>query len=218
VKTKLFLIATAILLQCSVAVAQIPVELFVGDKKTTLDIMFFKFIKNKEQQNTNWLFFNRNRASIDYKMTATTDFPVFGFTEVISYNQKKLKGFAPVMVAQISNRGIYPKAGIQFFHKKKDFTFFSWIVTETLKNPNLDLFVLTRYEPKLSEKLDLFTQLELVNALPTIKNNNFTFIQRVRLGLKIKAFQFGVGSDFSSIGRNNFLNTSNIGGFIRYEF
>jgi hypothetical protein len=217
-KTKIFLIATAILLQCSVAVAQIPVELFVGDKKTTLDIMFFKFIKNKEQQNTNWLFFNRNRASIDYKMTTTTDLPVFGFTQAISYNHKKLKGFAPVVVAQISNRGIYPKAGIQFFHRKKDFTFFSWVVSETLKNPNLDLFVLTRYEPRLTEKLHLFTQLELVNAFPTIKNNNFTFVQRVRLGLKIKAFQFGAGSDFSSIGRNDFLNTINIGGFIRYEF
>jgi hypothetical protein len=217
-KTKLFLIATATLLQCSVAVAQIPIEIFVGDKKTTLDIMFFKFIKNKEQQNTNWLFFNRNRASIDYKMTTTTDLPVFGFTEAISYNHKKLKGFAPVVVAQISNRGIYPKAGIQFFYRKNNFTFFSWVVSETLKNPNLDLFVLTRYEPKLTKKLHLFTQLELVNALPTVKNNNFTFIQRVRFGLKIKAFQFGVGSDFSSIGRNDFLNTNNIGGFIRYEF
>jgi hypothetical protein len=217
-KTKIFLIATAILLQCSVAVAQIPVEVFGGYKKTTLDIMFFKFIKNKEQQNTNWLFFNRNRASIDYKMTTTTDLPVFGFTEAISYNHKKLKGFAPVVVAQISNRGIYPKAGIQFFYRKNDFTFFSWIVSETLKNPNLDLFVLTRYEPKLTEKLHLFTQLELVNAFPTESNGNFNLFQRLRIGLKIKEWQFGIGADFNELGNTTFVNTNNIGGFLRHEF
>jgi hypothetical protein len=217
-KTKIFLIATAILLQCSVAVAQIPVEVFGGYKKTTLDIMFFKFIKNKEQQNTNWLFFNRNRASIDYKMTITTDLPVFGFTEAISYNHKKLKGFAPVVVAQISNRGIYPKAGIQFFYRKNDFTFFSWIVSETLKNPNLDLFVLTRYEPKLTEKLHLFTQLELVNAFPTESNGNFNLFQRIRIGLKIKEWQFGIGADFNELGNTTFVNTNNIGGFLRHEF
>jgi hypothetical protein len=217
-KTKLFLIATAILLQCSVAVAQIPVEVFFGDKKTTLDIMFFKFIKNKEQQNTNWLFFNRTRVSADYKMTATTDLPVFGFTEAISYNHKKLKGFAPVVVAQISNRGIYPKAGIQFFYRKNNFTFFSWIVSETLKNPNLDLFVLARYEPKLTEKIHLFTQLELVNAFPTESKGNFNLFQRIRIGLKIKEWQFGIGADFNELGNTTFVNTNNIGGFLRHEF
>jgi hypothetical protein len=180
--------------------------------------MFFKYFKNKEASNSKFLFFNRNRTNIDYQQTATTNLPAFGFTEAISYNHPKLKGFAPVIVAQVNNKGIYPKAGIQYFHRKNNFTFFSWIVCETLKNPNIDLFVLTRYEPKLTEKLNLFTQLELVNAFPTKHNANLNLFQRVRIGLKIKEWQFGAGADFNELGNKTFMSTNNIGGFLRHEF
>jgi hypothetical protein len=217
-KKKSFFWATVILLQHIVTVAQIPVEVFGGHQKTSLDIMFFKFIKNNEQANTNWLFFNRNRVSIDYKMNTTNDLPLFGFTEAISYNHKNLKGFAPVLVTQISNRGVYPKVGIQFFVRKNDFTFFSWIVCETLKDPNIDLFVLTRYEPKRSENAHLFAQLELVNAFPTLSNANYNLFQRMRIGLRIKEWQFGVGADFNELGNKTFINTDNIGTFLRHEF
>lgn len=215
-------VAIAMLLFRSVAVAQIPVEVFAGHKKSTIDIMFFKFIKGKEApHNPHWgkfLFFNRNRASVDYAMTKTSNLPQFGFTEAISYNHEKLKGFAPVAVVSILNRGIYPKAGIQFAKVNKDYTIFSWVVTETLKEPNLDFFLLGRYTPKLSEKLNLFTQMEFVNVFPTVNKNIFSFTQRLRLGLKIKEFQFGAGLDFLQLGRKDFSKTENFGGFVRYEF
>lgn len=208
----------AMLLFRGIAIAQIPVEVFSGHKKATVDIMFFKFIKNKEGHNSRFLFFNRNRASIDYAMTKTTNLPQFGFTEAISYNHEKLKGFAPVMVASILNRGVYPKAGIQFAKIKKDYTIFSWVVAETLENTTIDFFFLGRYTPKLTNKLYLFSQVELVNAFPTVEQNNFSFTQRFRLGLKIKEIQFGAGLDLSQNGRNNYITTKNFGGFLRYEF
>lgn len=215
---KIFSVITAMLLFRGIAVAQIPVEVFGGDKKTTVDIMFFKYFKNKEKQNSKFLFFNRNRASIDYKMTETTNLPQFGFTEAISYNHQKLKGFAPVAVLQIFNKGVYPKAGIQFAKIQKDYTIFSWLVCETLANPTIDFFFLGRYTPKLTERLNLFTQIELVNALPSTTKNNFNFVQRIRLGIKLKEFQFGAGIDLVENGRAIYSNTNNIGGFLRYEF
>lgn len=214
---KILFVAMATLHFRGVAVAQIPVEVFAGHKKSTVDIMFFKFLKNKEGQNSNWLFFDRNRASIDYKMTTTSNLPQFGFTEALSYNDKRLKGFAPVVVASILNRGIYPKAGIQFAKIKENFTIFSWLVSETLKEPNIDFFFLGRYTTKLTDKLRLFSQIEFVNAFPTADKNNFSFTQRLRLGLKLDEFQFGVGTDFTQLGRNDFIKTENIGGFLRYE-
>lgn len=214
---KIFLVVMAMFLSRGIAFAQIPVEVFAGDKKATVDIMFFKFFKNKEQ-NSKFLFFNRNRASIDYAMTTTTNLPQFGFTEAISYNYEKLKGFAPVVVANILNRGVFPKAGVQFAKIKKDYSIFSWLVAETLKEPNIDFFFLGRYTPKLSDKLNLFSQIELVNAFPTFEQNNFSFTQRFRLGLKIKELQFGAGLDLSQSGRNNYTTTENFGGFLRYEF
>jgi hypothetical protein len=215
---KIFFVVMATLLFRGVAFAQIPVEVFAGHKKATVDMMFFKFIKNKEGHNSKFLFFNRNRTSIDYTMTQTTNLPQFGFTEAFSYNHEKLKGFAPVFVASILNRGVYPKLGIQFAKIKKDYTIFSWIVAETLKEPNVDFFFLARYTPKLTDKLNLFSQIELVNAIPTVEANNFAFTQRFRLGLKIAAFQFGAGLDLTQLGRNNFTKTENLGGFLRYEF
>lgn len=215
---KIFFVVMATLLFRGVAFAQIPVEVFAGHKKATVDIMFFKFIKNKEGHNSKFLFFNRNRTSIDYAMTSTTNLPQFGFTEAFSYNHEKLKGFAPVVVASILNRGIYPKAGFQYAKIKKDYTIFSWLVAETLKEPNIDFFFLARYTPKLTDKLNLFSQIELVNAIPTVEANNFAFTQRFRLGLKVKEFQFGAGLDLTQLGRNDFTTTENVGGFLRYEF
>lgn len=198
--------------------SQIPIEIFGGHKKTTLDILFFKYFKNSENENSKFLFFNRNRASIDYEQTSTTKLPSFGFTEAVSFNHPRLKGFAPVAVIQIFNSGVFPKAGVQYFHRKKVFTFFSWLVCEPANKPTIDFFLLTRIEPKLTEKLNLFVQLELVNAMPTETDANHNYIQRARLGLKIKTWQFGLGSDFNQFGVDRFTTNNNLGGFLRHEF
>lgn len=203
---------------CKGALAQIPVEVFGGDKKASFDLMFFKFFKNKEGQNSKLLFFSRERAVIDYKQTSNNNLPQFGFTEAISYNHHALKGFAPVLVAQVLNRGTFAKAGIQYAHISKTFTLFGWSVVSVDSKTDIDLFLLLRYTPKLSEKWQLFSQIELINALPTAKNSNFSFTQRLRLGLKKQDWQFGLGSDFSAIGRDNYTNSQNTGLFIRHEF
>lgn len=215
---KKYYVVVALLLSGGITMAQIPTEVFVGHKKTTVDIMFFKFFKNKTGNNSKFLFFNRNRAGIDYAMTKTTNLPQFGFTEALSYNHEKLKGLAPVVVAGILNSGVYPKAGIQFVKIKKDYTIFTWVVTETKKDPNFDIFFLARYTPALSNTCHLFSQVELVNAFPTVDQKNYAFTQRFRLGLKIKEFQFGFGLDVSQFGNGNFTTSNNIGGFFRYEY
>lgn len=212
------MLCMAVLLQGSMALAQIPAEVFTGNKRATADIMFFRFFKNRKGLNSRFLFFNRNRVSLDYKMTPATNLPQFGATEAVSYNHEKLKGFAPVFVASILNRGIFPKAGIQFAKIKKDFTVFSWVVSETLQHPNIDLFILGRYTPRLTATLNLFSQVELFQSFPTVMQNNFSLVQRFRLGVKIKAFQLGAGMDLTQTGRNNLTKTTNTGGFLRYEF
>ena len=198
--------------------AQIPFEVFGGLEKTTVDIMFFKYFKNKQGENSSWLFFNRNRASIDYRMTKTTFLPQFGFTEAISYNHEKLKGFAPVLVGQVLSWGVSPKAGFQYAHISKNMTIFTWLICETLKKPDLDYFLLFRYTPRLTEKVNLFTQVESVNAFPTVSTDNLSFTQRLRLGLSIKGYQFGAGADFNQTGYNTYTKIYNVGGFIRHEF
>ncbi len=215
---KPILFSIAVLLFRSTAIAQIPVEVFAGHKKATLDILFFKYFKDKSGTNSRFLFFNRNRASVDYAMTKTSNLPQFGFTEAISYNHPRLKGLAPVMVGQIFGSGFFPKAGMQFAYIKKEITLFSWLVSETKRDPTLDFFFLGRYTPRITEKVNLFCQLELVNAFPTSGQKSFAFTQRIRAGSKIKALQFGIAADFAATGRKDYHTTNNIGGFLRYEY
>ncbi len=197
--------------------AQIPVELFTGNQRTTLDIMFFKFFKNKNDENSRFLFFNRNRMGAEYQMSKTENLPQFGFTEAVSYNHPKLKGFAPVMVAQVFSSGIYPKVGVQFVQIKEKFTLFSWLVSETQSNPTIDYYLLFRYTPSVTPKLKLFTQIEALNTMLTA-SNAFSFSQRLRIGLKKESYQFGLGFDLSEKGQKELSLDANSGVFLRVEF
>lgn len=210
--------ALALVLIWTGASAQIPVEIFAGHTRTTFDLLFFKTFTNKAGSPSKFLFFNRNRASIDYRMTSTEYLPVLSFTEAISFNHPKLKGFAPVVVGQLSGRGLSPKAGVQYFHKRKAWTLFTWVVAETMAEPTLDHFLLARFEPKLSEQLHLFTQLEVFSAVPTVASKSYNLFQRARLGLRVRDWQWGLGTDVSLSGRSAWTTTLNAGLFLRHEF
>ena len=195
--------------------AQIPVEIFIGHEKATIDLMFFKYFKNNSGVDSKWLFFNRNRALIDYEQTTTSNLPQFGFTEAVSYNHKSLKGVAPVLVGQILNRGTFVKGGIQYALIRKDFTVFSWVVSELKSQPSVDFFLMVRYTPKISEKYNLFAQLETINVFPTKADVSNSYTQRLRIGMKRSQWQSGLGADFNqSVQTAN----SNLGVFIRHEF
>lgn len=216
---KFLLISVLTLLASLNAKAQIPVEVVFGDKQASFDLMFFKYLKDKNDENTNLLFFNRNIASFDYRMTDSTYLPSFAFTEAISYNDSKLKGFAPVLVTQFTNRGIYPKAGVQFAHVRERFTIFTWLVSETLENPEIDYYLLLRFTPKLTEKLNLYSQTESLNVFSTENGIGNRYYQRIRLGLDIHYWQFGFAANLTTItSASNTQFSSNIGGFLRHEF
>jgi hypothetical protein len=215
----ILVVSLAMLLQWrSIANAQIPVEMFVGHERTTLDIMFFKVFLDEENRHTPWLFFNRNRASIDYRMNSTSYLPQFGFTEALSYNHPLLKGFAPVAVLQMLNRSVTPKVGIQYATVSDTFTLFSWVVVEPRQAPSIDAFVLVRYTPHLGHGWRLFTQLELVNTFPTEQQSALSMVQRGRLGVQYRTFQCGLGADFAFTGAGLLVHTNNLGIFIRHEF
>lgn len=208
----------ALLLSGSGAFTQIPVEVMAGHQKASIDLMFFKYVKQQDNTNSRWLFFSRARATVDYKMTSTANLPSFGLTEAISYNPQNWKGFAPVAVVQVFNRGVFAKAGMQYAHSSTHFTVFTWLVSETAKNPDIDCFLLCRFTPPLSDKIHLFSQVELVNSFPTASESGYNFIQRLRLGLMNNAFQYGAAADFTQARRGVWTNSSNVGGFLRYVF
>jgi hypothetical protein len=61
------------------------------------------------------------------------------------------------------------------------------------------------------------TAIELINTASINLPKLFSFTQRVRFGLKMNEYQFGMAADFSNASRNQYI-TNNIGVFLRYEF
>ncbi len=198
--------------------AQLPIEFFIGHEMSTIDVTFFVYFKNIQSKNSPFLFFNRTRAAIDYRMTDSTNLPQFSFTQAVSYNKKIFRGVAPVAIIHALNKSLFAKLGFQFAYKTKNKTFFTWFVCQTKTHPSFDYFVLFRYMPKLVGNLNLFIQAESVNTIPTFINNKYSLTERLRLGLGIKSYQFGLGTDLNQTGRVRFSGTYNVGIFLRNEF
>lgn len=207
---KIVLLSIAILLCRSVAFSQ-SVEFYTGSKRTGVDLMWFKNFKNLKGEKFPFLFFSRNRASVDYHNSPT----VFASTNAVSCNFKN--GFGAVSVSSFLNSGFTPKAGIQFYKQNNDFMFFGWLVTDLKKEGNIDVFGLFRYQPKITEKWRIFGQLELF-PIYNLNRKFWNITQRVRLGIKYEQIVFGLMTDLNQSGINELTTTENSGGFLRYEF
>jgi hypothetical protein len=198
--------------------AQIPLEIFTAKDKVSFDVMMFKYFRNRADDNGRFLFFNRTRALVDYRQQTEGIGPSFGFTGAFSYNAPAWKGFAPVAVVQVLNAGGTVKGGVQYVNIKRRLTLFTWSIAEIAPGSGLDAYLLLRGTPRISENLDLFLQLELVNTLPFRTMDPFQLTQRGRVGIKKGRWQAGLGADVIEYGRGTLEVTVRPGVFGRYEF
>ncbi|MBL7847664.1 MAG: hypothetical protein JNL40_09370 [Cyclobacteriaceae bacterium] len=190
--------------------AQLPIEILGGHQRTTADVLWFRPFKDSLGNSSRFLFFNRSRASVDYSNQTT-----FGTTLAVSYNLPS--GWGVVLSGQFFNNGFSPKAGVQYFKRSRQLMVFSWVTAELLQSKKLDWFLLSRWEPRLNRRLNLFSQLELLST--TDWDGNLALIQRLRAGLGFPlGWQTGLGMDFGQVGKSSFITSSNIGIFIRKDF
>lgn len=187
------------------------VETYYGHQRSGVDLLWFKSFKNAKGENHPWLFFSRNRASVDHPQSPA----LLGSTNAVSYNFKM--GFGIVAVASFQNSGFTPKSGIQYFYQRGDFSFFGWLVTDLKKRGQIDLFGLFKYQPQIYKSWRWMVQVELFPVyIPHLEFWNLT--QRLRTGPKHGPWAAGFMADFNQAGQNTWNRTQNIGGFLRYEF
>jgi len=203
----------AVLLLLMGGILQSPaqsVELYAGHKRAGTDILWFKRF-NSANNTSPFIFFSRNRASVDYHQSPT----IFSSTHAVSYNNKK--GLGWVLVASMLNNSITAKTGLQYVKISSKWMMFGWLVADLKKKGNVDLFVLMRYQPGLTKHTKLFSQAELFPVYqPSTGNWNLT--QRARLGIRYKTFVMGAMADFNQAGHHVFTTTINAGAFVRYDF
>lgn len=214
--TRILLVAT--LLFTTYTEAQIPAEVFAGDKKATLDILFFKPFRDSEGNNSDWVLFNRGKVTLDYKMTPDNNKPFFVAMQAVSYSPEALSGLGPVAVSLITNDGMYPKLGMQYVKATSDFMFFGWVICETLKDPDVDVYLYAKYTPLIAGTTRLFTQIETNSAFSAWAGGEPSLFQCIRLGLMWNGFQAGLGLDLTQKGKGELKTTENTGLFVRYEF
>ena len=200
-----------VLIATNLTILAQSIEFYAGNQRTGVDLMWYKFIQNKNDENTPILFFSRNRASVDYD----NQLGAFGSVNAFSFNLKN--GLGLVSVASFLNSGLRAKIGLQYAKQKDTFLFFGWAVIDLKNEASVDVFGLFRYQPRLNGRWRLFSQIELFPVYNP-RNQFWNLTQRVRVGPKYHKFTFGFMADFNQAGSTEFQTHQNFGGFLRYDF
>jgi hypothetical protein len=187
------------------------VELYGGTERSGVDLMWFRYLKHKENQSTPFLFFSRNRASTGYKTSGS----LMGSTNAISYNFKT--GLGLVLVGSFLNSGFTGKTGVQFYRQKSKWLFFGWLVADIKRSGNMDLFGMFRYTPDIDHTWKLFSQVE-VFPIYQLKSGIWNVTERLRLGFKKTNWTGGLMMDLNQHSVGSLQAKNNMGIFIRHDF
>lgn len=179
-------------------------EIMTGNERIFADVQWLKFINSKKH----WSVFSRTRATVDYDNN--TDLFTGAYLNYTFGN-----GLGGSLVGKIANSGGGLDAGAHIFKSKKDWMLFG-LASVSLKNElEYSWFSIFRFTPNINNRLKLYSSLELFNLLK--RKNHLISVQRIRIGLEYRKFQFGIAGNLTEIGEN-WITQSNIGGFIRRSF
>jgi uncharacterized membrane protein YcgQ (UPF0703/DUF1980 family) len=161
-------------------------EVFGGHKKAQHEILISKPIDSLGIVS----FFNLTYLTVYYKDRSTVDPFIYS---VATFNFNQYVGIATG--GYMTNQGFVPIAAIslQYFNEKGDLYLNVFPTIELTSKPNYEMFGLLVYNPMLTKKLKLFSQLTFSTNF-NFKQHNFSF-QQIRLGLDYRGFQFGLGCD-----------------------
>ena len=175
-----------------------------GHEHIFADIQWLKFMDDKMR----WSVFSRTRATVDYSNQSDL------FTGAyLNYTSKN--GLGASFVGKIAGNGGGADAGLHIFKARDNWMLFG-LASAGLKNElEYSWFSIFRFTPKISENIRLYSSLELFHLFA--RENHLVSVQRIRLGLDYQKFQFGLGANFTEVGRD-WTSQQNVGGFLRRSF
>ncbi|MEO1022885.1 MAG: hypothetical protein AAFW89_10090 [Bacteroidota bacterium] len=172
------------------AYAQFVIEPFVASEQTVVETWAFKTIDPNKQFNV----FNLNEAAYDHDRETTS---LFSYT-VFGVDIKK--GFGPALGWRFTPGYAAFLGGLQYSIYTKSVLVTLNLTSEFKKNPNIEGYALAQYRFQLSEQLGFFSQLQWSTNVAD-GNHDFSF-QRIRVGLDLAPFQFGLGINQNQFGTN----------------
>ena len=128
--------------------AQIPAEIGLWVKGRLIDGMFLSILK---EENSRWLFFHRNRTSVDVLYIVAPTVGTFWVYRGHSYNVPALKGLAPVAVLSVLNGGLTQGRCAVCFDPSSIYPL-TWAVASLQQNTVLDFFYWYVIHPLYQQK------------------------------------------------------------------
>lgn len=210
---KKIIVSAVLLLISSVFFAQekrdklIPVDLLFGHKRVNLSFSMNKTIDG------NFRFMNSTSAAAYYDYLP-------GKTEIVStsslvYQFHKNVGVSGGMQYHFA-KGFIPNVAVHFSHANP-----TWLLSLTpyynfMPWNSLEAAGLVEFKPALSENLRLFTRIQGFYSHDLEKNERERGILNFRLGLTVKKYTVGLGSNFDYY-RPSVNEIQNFGGFVRVD-
>lgn len=177
-----------------------------GHKRIFMDAQWLKPLS----EDYRWTLFSRSRATVDYEEDQTDLFT----GAYLNYTTKS--GFGGTVLGRIGSRGAGGDVGIHYFKSTKNFMVYALPTVEINEKFTYGWFSIMRYRPTLNDKWKLYTSLELFSTFE--EGDHIASVQRIRLGLDFKKFQFGFAMNLSGLGEDYDIRDENLGIFLRREF
>lgn len=179
-------------------------EMMVGHQGIFADVQWLEPLDEAFR----WSVFSRTRATVDYDNRTSL------FTGAY-LNHTTRSGIGVSIVGKVGDTGGGADAGLHIFKPRKNWMLFGLASVGIKQELEYSWFSIFRFSPPISEKWKLFTGLELFTLFN--RQGHAFSVQRIRLGLDFKGYQFGLAANLSQAGKEPVLD-QNLGGFIRRSF
>lgn len=179
-------------------------ELMTGAARIFIDAQYLKFFDEKNKIS----LFSRARTTAEYNVQKTDLFT----GAYLNYTTKS--GLGGTVLGRISSTNSGVDIGVHYFKVTKSFMIYALPSININDELLYSWFFILRFTPKLKNDWKLYTSLELFSAFGQI--GHLSSVQRIRLGLDRKGYQFGLAVNLNE---SRFSETDvNPGVFIRKKF
>lgn len=189
--------------------AQLPVQLFVGEKAAEYNFFWYSNIDSSGK----WNLFNFTYFTVNYEQQQNNAYEIY---QVATYQLNRNWGITGG--GRFTSGKFVPQIAISYEYSGKNLYLNLFPAIQPLPNQTgigYSLFGLVTYTPAIRNHWDLFSQLAFEPLFN--KNNHVYSYQQLRLGLGYKKqFQFGLGVNYEQLGEA-WKWKNNYGVFIRKE-
>ena len=165
----------------------LPVEIMTGNLYSTVNTITSK----KLSQESKFGYFHLHTLQIDNKSTAANDLILQDllYFEPIKHFRMTAGSFYNIYA------GFAPSLGVQYVQNTKNLFVLISPKVNLYHNAQYDFFSVVQYKPSLTEKVKLYSRLQLLNVFGS--EGNIKSYQWVRLGVEVKGIQFGLAVTLS---------------------